>query len=596
MLQLFGRSIRDFRDTYKKHLLFEYLFMLLTSFVIVPIISFIFNRILRVVGSGSVLNGDVFKIGLSYTGVAGLLAICLVAMFVLFIEFGVVITIAQQHYFGKDILIADALVTTLRHTPKLFGFGIIQLLFFLLFLVPFIDSPLSTSLYAQFNAPIFFNSRVLSSSYTMLALYALLFLLGVYLFLRWIFVLHFIMIEGKSIRMAIRSSLVLTKGKRLSILINLFLVNAVIFSLGFMVISSVAYLPSWLNINVLKAITDHYSLTLSTVLTYMFTLMLVPVNIIFLTRQFYHYRRRKGEKPQNQLRIYKSWILGAMESRFYAFIGRRTRKRVLYVSIIAAYLALALTVSYAANDNLVYAKWSVLIAAHRGDTQDAPENSMRAVRSSMEQGANAVEIDVQLTKDGVVVLHHDYNLKRLTGNAKRVNELNYAEVARLSIGRYVNEEDETEQFDRIPMLAEVLAEAQGKTKLIIDLKPYGPGEDLAKAVVALIEQFDMVKDCYIQSFDRETLQQIRLLNPDIQIGQILYFAVGDLSLLDVDFYTIEQVMLTKQLVDRAHKLGREVWVWTVNSDRNLKEVLKFEIDGIITDYPSRVHNMVELNV
>ncbi|WP_054027393.1 glycerophosphodiester phosphodiesterase [Bacillus sp. FJAT-28004] len=591
MLKRLARSIRDFRETYKQHLLFEYLFMLLTSFVIIPIISFIFNRMLRVLGSGSVLNGDVYKIGLSYTGVAGLIAICLVAVLVLFIEFGVVITISQQHYFGKAVLISDAVLTTLRQTPKLFGFGLIQLLFFLLFLVPFIDSPLSSSLFAQFNVPIFFNSRVLSSSMVMLALYGFLFLAGLYTILRWIFVLHFIMIEDKSIRMAIRSSLMLTKGKRLSIFVNLFLLNAVVFALGFVAISSVAYLPAWLDINVLKVVSNHYSLTLTTVLTYMFTLLLVPINIIFLTRLFYHFKRTRGVMPRDQLRLYKNGWVGPLEKRLMTFLKGRTRKRVLYSSILAAYLALALFVSYAANDQLVYVKWSVLLSAHRGDTQVAPENSLAAVRSSVEQGIDAVEIDVQMTKDGVVVLNHDFNLQRMAGVPKRVSELNYEEIARLNIGKSGGELDE---IVRIPMLSEVLAEVQGRSKLIIDLKPYGSGEELAAHVVALIEQFDMVQDCYIQSFDRVTLQQIRSLNPDIKIGQILYFALGDLSLLDVDFYTIEQVMLTEQLVERAHKKGREVWVWTVNSERNLKEVLKFEIDGIITDYPARAHNMVEL--
>lgn len=591
MLKRLGRSIRDFRETYKQHLLFEYLFMLLTSFVIIPIISFIFNRMLRVLGSGSVLNGDVYKIGLSYTGVAGLIAICLVAVLVLFIEFGVVITISQQHYFGKQVLISDAVLTTLRQTPKLFGFGLIQLLFFLLFLVPFIESPLSTSLFAQFNVPIFFNSRVLSSSMMMLSLYGLLLLAGVYTILRWIFVLHFIMIEDKSIRVAIRSSLLLTKGKRLSIFVNLFLLNVFVFALGFVVISSVAYLPAWLDINVLKAVSNHYSLTLTTVLTYMFTLLLVPINIIFLTRLFYHFKRTRGVMPRDQLRLFKNGWVGPLEQRLMTFLKGRTRKRVLYSSILAAYLALALFVSYAANDQLVYVKWSVLLSAHRGDTLVAPENSLEAIRSSVAQSIDAVEIDVQMTKDGVVVLNHDYNLQRMAGVPKRVSELDYEEIARLNIAKAGGEPDE---IVRIPMLSEVLGEVLGKSKLIIDLKPYGSGEQMAEHVVALIEQFDMVQDCYIQSFDRSTLQHIRSLNPDIKIGQILYFALGDLSLLDVDFYTIEQIMLTEQLVERAHKKGREVWVWTVNSERNLKEVLKFEIDGIITDYPARAHNMVEL--
>ncbi|MBD2872276.1 glycerophosphodiester phosphodiesterase [Paenibacillus arenilitoris] len=593
MLQLVVRSIRDFRATYKKHLLFEYMFMLLTSFVIIPIITYMFNRIILVLGSGSLLNGEVYRIGLTYTGVLGLVAICLVAVLVLFIEFGVIITIAQQHYFGKDVLISDAIMTALRQTPKLFGFGIIQLLFFLLFLLPFIDSPMSSSLYGLFNVPIFVNSRLPGTPGLLLALYGLVFAVSVYTILRWIFVLHFIMLEGESIRSAIRSSLALTKGRRLTIFITLFLLNAVIFAAGFLAISSVSYLPSWLDMNVLKAFTDHYSLTLSTVLTYMFTLLLVPVNVIFLTRLYYGFRRMRGVMPQDRLRLHRSRLLGPLERRVLDFLRSRARKRALYALIAAVYLSLALIVSYAANDTLVYAKWSVLISAHRGDTLEAPENSLLAVQHAIDKGLPAVEIDVQLTKDGVAVLNHDYNLMRVAGVAKRVSELTYEELARLRLNSPSGLDGEPQ---RIPMLAEALAAAHGKTKLIVDLKPYGPGDELAREVVRLIEQFDMAQDCYIQSFDRASLQQIRLLNPDIKIGQILYFAVGDLSQLDVDFYTIEKVMLTEQFVERSHKNGREVWVWTVNSERVLKEVLKFEIDGIITDFPERAQSMVELDL
>lgn len=593
MLQLFERSIRDFRATYKKHLLFEYLFMLLSSFVFIPIISYMFNRIIRMVGSGSLLNDEVYKVGLSYKGIIGLAAIGLVAVIVLFIEFGVMITIAQKNYFGKEVFISDAILTTLSKMPNIFGFGIIQLLFFVLFLVPFIDSPLSSFFYAFFNVPIFFNSRILDTSVFWLALYAIAFLAAVYTMLRWIFVLHYIIIEGKSIRAAIKSSLSLTKGKRLSIFINLFLLNTFVVSLGFVTLSSIAYFPSWVDINVLKAFSDHHSLTLTTVFTYMFTLLLVPVNIIFLTRLFYHFNQRKGLMPQDNLHIYRSRWVSSLEERIGAIFKRKTNKRLLYSMIVTVYLALALLVSYAANDNLVYVKWNVLLSSHRGDTREAPENSLRAVQAAIDSGVDAVEIDVQLTKDGVVVLHHDYNLRRMAGLQMRVGELTFDELTMVNIGSRSNESVEPE---RIPMLAEVLYEAKGKAKLIIDLKPYGPGEELARKVVELVEDFDMVEECYIQSLDRETLKQIRLLNPEIKIGQILYFAVGDLSLLDVDFYTIEKAILTQQLIERAHKNGREVWVWTVNSERNLKEVLKFEIDGIITDYPARAQNMVEVDL
>ncbi len=594
MLRLFWKSIHDFRTIYQKLLLFEYLFALLTSVAIVPILTFILNRIIRILGTGSVLNGEVYQIALSYSGVFGLISICLVAVIVLFIEFGVVTVISQQHYFRKEVSIADAVWTTLRQTPKLLGFGLIELLFFLLFLMPFLDSPLSTWFYAFFNAPIFVNTRILDTSTVRLAVYGLLFLVAVYLFLRSIFVLHFIILEDQTIRRAVRSSFALTKGRRLRLFFYLLLLNAGLFGAGFGVINTLSHMPSWLNINVLKAVSDHYSLTLSAVLTYMFTLLLVPINIIFLTRVFYRFSVKPGKRPVDKLLMRSSGWIGRMEGRIFSFVKRRARKRILLPAALALYLAIALLVSYVANDNLVYVKWNVVVSAHRGYIDNAPENSLPSVRDAIAKGIDSVEIDVQLTGDGEVVLHHDYTLSRMAGVSRRVSDMTYEELRRLDIGVVPGEQEGDLLPVGIPLLSEVLAEAQGRIKLLIDLKPYGPAEQLAEQVVKLVEQFEMTDSVYIQSFDQATLRQIRMLNPDIRLGQILYFALGDLSTLDVDFYTIEQVLLTSRLVERAHRNNREVWVWTVNSERNLKEVLKYDVDGIITDFPTRAQSMVEL--
>ncbi|MDQ6419854.1 glycerophosphodiester phosphodiesterase [Paenibacillus sp. LHD-117] len=608
MLRPFGWSVRDFRAIYKKLLVFEYLFMLLTSFAVLPILNYIFNKIMWVLGTGSLLNNDVYRIGYSYEGLTGLIVIGVIASFVLFIEFGVVITIAQKHYFGQNVLISDALWTTLRQAPRLFGFGLVQLVFFLLVLIPFVDSPLSAAFYRLFNVPIFLNKRVFDSSQLMLVLYALLLLAALYTVLRWIFVLHFIVLEGQSITEAIRNSLALTRSKRLRLFFSLFLLNGIVLGVGFALISSISYLPAWLDNNVLKLFTDHYTLTLSTLLAYMFTLSLIPFNIIYLTRLYYDYGQRFGIEAEDRLELKRSPLLGRLEKRITGMLEGVQRKRAVYASLAIIYVCLALLVSYSTNDNLVYAKWGVLVSAHRGDSEAAPENSLQSVRSAIEKGFQSVELDVQLTKDGTAVLHHDYQLLRMAGVKKRVSELTFDQLAKLSIGTYdaptmpEDNEDAEEgkkgepEIVRIPLLSEVLAEAQGKIKLLLDLKPYGDGEALVREVVALVDAFEMEEDVYIQSFDSKSLSLIRSLNPDIRIGQILYFALGDLTTLDVDFYTIEQVMLTDQLVDHAHRNGREVWVWTVNSSRNMKEVLKFRIDGIITDYPDRAQTMVELNL
>lgn len=590
MFKLLGRALRDFRASYPKLLLFEYLYMLVTSVVIVPVITFLFNRVLTVVGSGSLLNTDVYRIGLSYKGLLGLVLIGLVASFAVLIELYVLVIIVQQRYFGKDIAIVDAVLTTLRQTPRLLGFGTVQLLLGLLVLIPFIDSPLSASFYALFNVPIFLNNEVLDASFTMTFVYVLLVAGLLYALLRWIFALHFVVLEGKTITQAIRSSQALTRGRRTQLFFSLFLFNAAVFAAGSAALSSLTYLPSWLNMNVLTIFSNHYSLTLSTILTYMFALLLVPVNIILLTRLFYNFGRARGVKPQDELVVYHSG-LGRLERRAGRYLKGLPRKRLLYASVALVYVSLSIFVGLKANGTLVYAKWSVTIAAHRGDTAGAPENSLQSVLSAIDKGLQGVELDVQLTKDGVVVLNHDATLSRMAGVKSRVSELTYAQISRLDIG-----EDANGETVRIPTLEEVLAAAQGRIKLLIDLKPYGSGEALAEEVVTLIQAYGMEQDAYIQSFDGDALRHIRAIAPDIKIGRILYFALGDLSSLDVDFYTIQQVMLTDQLVKRAHAAGRGVWVWTVNDRRDLKEVLKFQVDGIITDHPVAAQSMVEVDL
>ncbi|MFB9273698.1 glycerophosphodiester phosphodiesterase family protein [Cohnella cellulosilytica] len=591
MLRLIIRSLRDFRAFSAKLLFFEMGYMLATSAVVIPMITFVFNRILRVVGSGSLLNGEVYRIGWSYEGLTGLLLIGLVASFALLIELFVLIVLIQQRYLGKQIAIVDALLIALRKTPRLLGFGIFQLMLLLLLLIPFIDSPLSASFYALFNVPIFLNHYVLEASYTMTAAYAALLAVVLYTFLRWIFVLHLIVIEDMRLGQAIVRSHVLTRGKWLGLFGSLLLLNAAVLAATSAALSAIGSIPAWLNMDVLALVSQHHSLTLSTVLTYLLAHLLLPINIFLLTRLYYGLNRGTGIKERERLKILRPSRLGRLENRIWVGWKRLRRKRLIIVSAAVVYVALSLFIGLRANDSLVYAKWSVSIAAHRGDTLDAPENSLLSVISAIDKGIQIAEIDVQLTKDGVAVLNHDNDLRRVTGVRTRVDELTYAELLRLSIG-----EGEDGKPIRVPALADVLAGAQGRIQLLLDLKPHGRGEALAEEVVRLVQEVGSEQEVRIQSFDGDTLRRVRELAPEIKIGRILFFAFGDLSAQDVDFYTIEQVMLTKPFVKRAHAAGREVWVWTVNASRDMKEVLKFEIDGMITDQPETALSMVEVNL
>src|SRR5690554_3723088 len=108
MFQLIKLSFIDFYKSYKKYISFALLYMLLTSFFAVPMISFIFNRMLLMLGPGTLLNADVYKIALSLPGFVGMLLISFIVLVIYFLQFGVIIIISQKTYFSKNLLISEA--------------------------------------------------------------------------------------------------------------------------------------------------------------------------------------------------------------------------------------------------------------------------------------------------------------------------------------------------------------------------------------------------------------------------------------------------------------------------------------------------------
>lgn len=581
MFTLLRNSIKVFKNTYKKLLVFQLVYMALTSFIFVPSIAYIFNRILWSMGSESLLNKEVLKIGLRYEGILGIIIICVIIVVVMFIEFGVIIIISQKRYYNQDVSISDSIITTFVKTPKLFSFGILQLVLLFILIIPLIDSPLLSTFSENVNFQIFFNSNLERSNLFWL-LYAIVFLIILYIILRWIFTLHFIIIENKSARKAIKSSLALTKKNKTRIVFNLLLFNIIVFGIGIALISSIVFIPSYFNISTQTNLLGNYLITLSSYMTIILTLLVMPINLIFITSLYYKFLDKDGTQ-KDILKIYSSRTLNKLEKRLAGFFQKR---KYLIILLLILYLTVTFLLNYSVTEGVL--RWNVQISSHRGDSE-GPENSISSIKNAINKNVDAIEIDVQMTKDSVLVLNHDVNLKRVAGVPYKVSDLTYNKLLRIDIGSNYSKEYEGE---RIPTLEEVLIEVRGKAKLIIDIKPYGSVEELATGVVRLIEKYDMEEDCYIQSFNYKLLQEVRSLNEDIRIGQILYIAAGDLSSLDVDFYTIRQSMLSNSFVKKAHKDDREVWVWTVNSESNIKEVLKYKIDGIITDFPERVQRQL----
>lgn len=589
MLSMLINSFRDFKTTYKKYLLFELIHTIITSFLFVPLISYIVGRMLVKMGSRSLINKDVFKTALSYEGILGVIMVSILFITFIFIEYGILIIISQKRYFQKEISILNSFVTVLKKIPKMLSIGILPLVILLLFLTPFIELPISSVLAKDLNVPLYVKRRILDSYRDLFIYFSLLFSLG-YIFLRLIFTFHLIIIENKSTLKSIGYSWKLTDNREIKILIRLILFNGLIIAIGFLFISSITFITNKIGTVIISRYLEELFITFSGYISYILISLLAPTNVIFITRLYYNRMKDVNDEVKDNLIPYKNELLKKVEYKFYKLLHKR-RYTLIFVLIIS--LVITFSINYFLNKDVIYMGRNISIAAHRSNAVSTPENSLSGIRTALEKNIEFIEIDVQLTKDGEVVVYHDISLRRLTGQSHNISELTYKDLSEIDIGIGYSNEFEGE---RIPTLDQVLKEVKGKSKLIVELKSYGAKEELVENVVKTIEKNNMTKEVYIQSFDNRLLRMIRKINKNINIGQVMYIAAGDLSYLDVDFYAIEKSMLSDRLVQHARKNNREVWVWTVNEEDNMREVLSYDIDGIITDYPLRVKEIIDFDL
>jgi glycerophosphoryl diester phosphodiesterase len=223
----------------------------------------------------------------------------------------------------------------------------------------------------------------------------------------------------------------------------------------------------------------------------------------------------------------------------------------------------------------------VSIHAHRGVTAQAPENTLGAVRAAIAAGADYVETDVQLSKDGVLVIAHDSDFSRLGGVSKKVWDLTYDEIRAIPLG--VREPPEIRR-EATPTLDALLAEAKGHLKVNIELKYYGdhqPG--LARKVIETVRAQGMLDQVVVQCLEYQPLLEVRQLAPEVPIGYLLSFNAKRPSRLAVNFLSVEQKRLDRKFVLSAHQHGLQVLAWTVNTAKDMERLLDLGVDGLITD-------------
>lgn len=224
-----------------------------------------------------------------------------------------------------------------------------------------------------------------------------------------------------------------------------------------------------------------------------------------------------------------------------------------------------------------------VITYHRGYSSRAPENTMAAFEAALEDGCPRIELDVQMTADGVAVVTHDTSLRRCTGCNANIYDLPYVQVQQLDAGRWFHR-----QFtgSYIPTLEEVLALCKGKTELNIEIKPSTFTPTLEAETVRLIHAYDYGADCVVTSQSYETLCKVKELDPDITTGYILALGVGTYyDLPAADFFSVESTFITAGMVQQIHLRGKTISAWTINRQQDAEKLLQLGVDDLITDKP-----------
>jgi glycerophosphoryl diester phosphodiesterase len=215
-----------------------------------------------------------------------------------------------------------------------------------------------------------------------------------------------------------------------------------------------------------------------------------------------------------------------------------------------------------------------LIIAHRGFSSRYLENTLAAVNAALQLSVDFVEIDVQETRDGELIVFHDYRLNRICGVRGRVRHKTLAEIRRLN--------------PQVPTLREVLAACRGRARVLIEIKRADP-----RKIAELIAKLRMEREVIVFSLSVPRMKEFAAVAPGVpRFGLIARNPLWALARLkaavNVEGLGISRRLVTSpRVVRRLHERGWKVFVWTVNREVEIKKLAGWGVDGIITNYPDR---------
>jgi glycerophosphoryl diester phosphodiesterase len=245
-----------------------------------------------------------------------------------------------------------------------------------------------------------------------------------------------------------------------------------------------------------------------------------------------------------------------------------------------------------------------LIIAHRGASKHAPENTFAAFRRAIDAGADGIELDVRLAKDGVAVVFHDASLKRIAGRKGKVSHFTSTELGRIDAGSWFNRfapklADPAYKDEIVPTLADTLEFLKDFRGLIyIELKcKEADTEQLAKAVCDVICPLQLLPQIVVKSFKLSAISHVKKFCPDVRTAALFAPKIKNILRKDkhlrrlaeeagADEISLHYTLATRKLMKKAAKRDLRVIIWTADHPRWIRRALKLGLAAIITNDPA----------
>ena len=247
-----------------------------------------------------------------------------------------------------------------------------------------------------------------------------------------------------------------------------------------------------------------------------------------------------------------------------------------------------------------------LIIAHRGASKHAPENTLAAFKRAIDAGADGIELDVRLAKDGVAVVFHDSSLERIAGRKSKIANHTSAELNDIDAGSWFNRTapklaDPAYKNERVPTLAgtlEFLKDFKGLVYIELKCKE-SDNEPLAKAVADVICNSELLPQLVVKSFKLAALPHVKRFCPGIRTAALFAPKIKNLLRKDkhllnlaeeagADEISLHYTLATRKLMKKAAKRNFRVIIWTADNPRWVRRALKLGLTAIITNDPARL--------